>query len=63
MITATELCKTYDTGKVKVDALRGVNLCVEKGEMIAVMGPQVAERPPSSTVCPDWTTYLVEVLR
>ena len=39
MITATELCKTYDTGKVKVDALRGVNLCVEKGEMIAVMGP------------------------
>lgn len=31
--------KTYDTGKVKIDALRGVDLVVKEGEMIAVMGP------------------------
>lgn len=31
--------KTYDTGKVKVHALRGVDLTIRKGEMVAVMGP------------------------
>ncbi len=31
--------KTYDTGKIKVHALRGANLGIQKGEMVAVMGP------------------------
>lgn len=39
IIQATGVRKTYDTGKVRVDALRGVDLCIERGEMVAVMGP------------------------
>jgi ABC-type lipoprotein export system ATPase subunit len=33
------LHKTYDTGKVKVHALRGVDFNVRRGEMVAIMGP------------------------
>jgi putative ABC transport system ATP-binding protein len=39
IITATGIHKTYDIGIVKVNALRGVELIVERGEMVAIMGP------------------------
>jgi len=39
IVTASGVRKTYDTGKVKVEALRGVDLSIKEGEMIAVMGP------------------------
>jgi ABC-type lipoprotein export system ATPase subunit len=39
IIVATDLVKTYDTGKVQVRALRGVSLAVRRGEMVAIMGP------------------------
>ncbi|MGB2884018.1 MAG: ABC transporter ATP-binding protein [Dehalococcoidia bacterium] len=39
IIQAKEVRKTYDTGKVKVDALRGIDLSILRGEMVAVMGP------------------------
>jgi putative ABC transport system ATP-binding protein len=39
IIEATELVKTYDTGKVQVRALRGVSLSVRRGEMVSIMGP------------------------
>jgi ABC-type lipoprotein export system ATPase subunit len=38
IIEATGLYKTYNTGKVIVEALRGVDLTVREGEMVAVMG-------------------------
>ena len=31
--------KTYDTGDIAVHALRGIDLDVERGEYIAIMGP------------------------
>jgi putative ABC transport system ATP-binding protein len=39
IIRAENVRKTYDTGKVRVEALRGVDLEVRRGEMVAVMGP------------------------
>jgi putative ABC transport system ATP-binding protein len=39
IIVATQLHKTFRTGKIEVHALRGVDLTVEQGEMVAIMGP------------------------
>jgi ABC-type lipoprotein export system ATPase subunit len=39
IIQAIGLQKIYDTGKVKVHALRGVDLSIRPGEMVAIMGP------------------------
>lgn len=39
IIRAQGVKKTYDTGKVQVNALRGIDMEVNRGEMVAVMGP------------------------
>ena len=39
IIDMREITKIYDTGKVQVEALRGIDLKVLKGEFVAVVGP------------------------
>ncbi len=39
VVDAIELKKTYLLGKVPVEALRGVNLKVESGDFLAILGP------------------------
>ena len=39
IVAASGIYRTYDTGDVKVQALRGVDLSVKRGEMVAIMGP------------------------
>lgn len=39
IVEASGVWKVYEAGKLRVEALRGINLKVRKGEMLAVMGP------------------------
>src|SRR5215211_1754109 len=39
IVEAQSVEKVYDTGSVQVHALRGVDLAVARGEMLAIMGP------------------------
>ena len=39
MIKVTHVTKTYDDGKVRVEALRGINVEIKNGEFTAIVGP------------------------
>ncbi len=39
IVMAEGVDKVYDTGRVRVDALKGIDLAVRRGEMVAIMGP------------------------
>ncbi len=39
VVECHDLRKIYDTGKIQVEALKGVDVKVRKGEMVAIMGP------------------------
>src|ERR1700758_2735471 len=39
IVEARAVDKRYDTGKVVVQALSGVDLAIARGEMVAIMGP------------------------
>jgi putative ABC transport system ATP-binding protein len=39
MITIEQVKRTYTMGEVKVEALRGIDLTIEKGEFLSIAGP------------------------
>jgi putative ABC transport system ATP-binding protein len=39
LIEAMDLRKDYVTGTLNVQALKGVSLCIKRGEVVAIMGP------------------------
>src|SRR5215475_10091521 len=39
IVEAKGLDKTYDTGAIQVHALKGVDLAIQRGEMVSIMGP------------------------
>lgn len=39
IIRISDMGKVYKNGSIEVEALKSVNLCVEKGEFMSVMGP------------------------
>src|SRR5215470_8040494 len=39
LIELRKLCKTYDLGEVKVEALKQVSLDIHEGEFVALIGP------------------------
>ncbi len=39
VIKATDLAKVYQMGEIEVHALRGVSFCIDRGEVVSIMGP------------------------
>ena len=39
VVEASDLYKTYVSGRLRVPALKGVNLRIERGEIVAIVGP------------------------
>lgn len=39
IIDMQDIRKVYDTGKIKVEALKGIDLGIEQGELVAIVGP------------------------
>ena len=46
LIELQGVTKVYGTGQAAMQALRGVDLRIDKGEFVAVMGPAAPASPP-----------------
>jgi putative ABC transport system ATP-binding protein len=46
IVEAINLKKTYMLGKIPVDALQGINLKVQTGEFVSILGPSGSGNQP-----------------
>ena len=49
LVKGKELWKTYKLDSTEVHALRGLNIRVDKGEFVSIMGPSGSGKSTSST--------------
>jgi putative ABC transport system ATP-binding protein len=51
MIDMKHIRKVYDTGRIKVEALRGVDIDLKDGEFVAIVGPSGSGKSTLMNIC------------
>lgn len=64
LITLFNICKSYQLGKQRVDALNNISFSIDKGEYLAIMGPSGSGKSTLMNVLgcldtPDSGTYIL----
>lgn len=49
LVSLRNITKTYQRGPEKVQVLHGIDLDIQRGDFVALMGPSGSARPPCST--------------